>query len=219
MDLRQNIKFKSRTFRIIVALVVVWYCGYVFLKVEEGRNKEIIGWIDDYKVDNGYVPNSLSDLGPKNFRGRNPHYHRIDSRRYVIYYKTGFDNIIAWHSWRGKWEKKLYLTPMDSTLLEQVRRVASEFNDGNVLAVSLSDSLRISYYGVNSEHFDNSIFRGVICYDDLKIAVFDRDSLWKGKLYNENFFEKNNNISWPKRKSDTLLIKTYSLPEDRGSLK
>jgi hypothetical protein len=219
MDLRQKIKFKKVVYGLLVTLVVLWYGGYIFVKIEEGRSKAIIGWIDDYYVDRGVLPDSLSQLGPKNFRGLTPGYYKVDDDRYVIYYRHSFENVVAWHSWRGKWEKKLYLTPMDSTLLEQVRCAASEFNVGNALAVSVSDSLRISYYGVNSEHFDNSIFRGVICYDNLKIALFDRDSLWKGKLYNENFFEKNNNISWPERKSDTLLIKTYSLPEDKGSLK
>ena len=219
MDLRQNKIFKSRWFRLVMALVIVWYCGYVFLKVEEGRNKQIIGWIDDYKVDRGVVPNTLADLGDKNFRGRNPHYHRVDSRRYVLYYKTGFDNIIAWHSWRGKWEKKLYLTPLDSTLIEQIRATSSQLYPEKILAVSFADSLRISYFGVNSDHFRDSIFRGFINYDTLKVAIYDENKVWENKLYNPNFFEKEGVYNWPKSQSDSLLINTYSLSSVSANLR
>ena len=219
-----NKKRKGFIFFIVVA--TLWYCNYVYTKIEEGKSKTIIGWIDDYYVDKGVLPDSLSELGPRNYKGRKPYYHKVDMNRYVIYYFHSFDGVVAWHSWRGKWENKLNLTPLDSTIVGYMKQVVVEdslWNENSVYAVSFGDSIRIAPYGYESEYFNISDFVGFIRLDSLKMAIFDSNKTWQNILYNPYFFEKiNYGVPKENGNQDSLrkgvFVKTFSMPKPSGKL-
>jgi hypothetical protein len=226
MDLRQKIKFKKVVYGLLVTLVVLWYGGYIFVKIEEGRSKAIIGWIDDYYVDRGVLPDSLSQLGPKNFRGLTPGYYKVDDDRYVIYYRHSFENVVAWHSWRGKWENRMHLEPLDSTLLGYLKSISEQECVENVkpiYAVSLGDSLRIARLGFDSEYFDSSKLCGFIKYDGLRIAIFDAEKAWQNILYNPYFFEKekfyDRKLTFSVMESDSVVMRTFSMPQTHKKLR
>lgn len=79
--------------------------GLRFTEINTYKKKGnvVIEKIEQYKIDNSELPNSISDFGLTESMGEGSYYKKIDSDVYMVYFNFGFDDLIVYYSDTKKW--------------------------------------------------------------------------------------------------------------------
>lgn len=101
----------KKTFKyilIITSIVIIGLVAFYFIipsKEEKLTNQgnEIIQKIEKYRVDNGHLPNSLTEIGIKEKEEGPLYYDKRDSINYTLSFGTSLGESETYHSETKKW--------------------------------------------------------------------------------------------------------------------
>lgn len=77
----------------------------------ENEGQIIIDLVEDYKANQGQLPESLGDIGYEENMGEGPYYEIMDSSECRVYFTIGFDELYQYRSGKNQWDKFPRLQP------------------------------------------------------------------------------------------------------------
>ena len=89
----------------IVVLLVITYFILVYLETKsyDRKGEALINKIEEYRKQTGRLPNTVENLGLQETMDMGPHYEKIDSLEYYVYFNIGFDSFRVYESGTKKW--------------------------------------------------------------------------------------------------------------------
>ena len=72
----------------------------------ENKGEYLINKIENFRIKNKRLPNTILELGEKEPMNQGPYYEKKDSVNYIIYFTIGFDEAKIYYSETKKWVDK-----------------------------------------------------------------------------------------------------------------
>ena len=72
----------------------------------ENKGEYLINKIENFRIKNKRLPNTVLELGEKEPMNQGPYYEKKDSVNYIIYFNIGFDEAKIYYSETKKWVNK-----------------------------------------------------------------------------------------------------------------
>ncbi len=103
-----------KKFLKILGLVLVAFIAFYFLYLRNSYERKmikdgnkIIAQIENYRVQKGYLPESLNEIGIEELES-GPHYYDVwDSINYTLYFGTSLGESMTYYSDTKKWSNQM----------------------------------------------------------------------------------------------------------------
>jgi hypothetical protein len=94
----------------ILAIILISVVVFFYLRIAEDEEyKEagslLVEKVEKYKLENGKLPETVSELHLKSEMGEGPYYEKIDSLKYIVYFNIGFDDMFMYNSETNIWKE------------------------------------------------------------------------------------------------------------------
>lgn len=89
---------------LMFVLVILFSSCRFFWRENFNLGNEAIAKIENFKKDNGRLPESLAEIGIKETEGGPIFYHKKSPSRYLVWFTTGFDDGYFYDSETKEWK-------------------------------------------------------------------------------------------------------------------
>ena len=91
---------------LAIVLIIILLLIYEENRTYENKGEYLINKIENFKIKNKRLPNTILELGEKEPMNQGPYYEKKDSVNYIIYFTIGFDEAKIYYSETKKWVNK-----------------------------------------------------------------------------------------------------------------
>ena len=105
----KNIKTSVNKILLVVlaiVLIIILLLIYEENRTYENKGEYLINKIENFRIKNKRLPNTVLELGEKEPMNQGPYYEKKDSVNYIIYFSIGFDEAKIYYSETKKWVNK-----------------------------------------------------------------------------------------------------------------
>ena len=100
----------KKLFYFILLFIVLVIGAYYYLRSNEmqdykGKGIALITEIEEFRNQNGRLPNNLDELNLSSEMGEGPYYEKLNSKVYSVYFNIGFDTKYIYQSDQKSWRK------------------------------------------------------------------------------------------------------------------
>ena len=91
---------------LAIVLIIILLLIYEENQTYENKGESLINKIENFRIKNKRLPNTVLELGEKEPMDQGPYYEKKDSVNYIIYFSIGFDEAKIYYSETKKWVNK-----------------------------------------------------------------------------------------------------------------